>query len=1494
MANADLKTFLEDRLRALDPSIDLDAGSPAQIQFIEPVLTRLGTDPFETSIDTFLTDRFAQEFPDIYAQDPSVVRDVFVKPLIVMLEPFKREIETIKRNQSLVDPSVLSDEDAEAIAANIFEERDSGGFSVGTARVFFPNPTNVQAEITTRFFTADGLNFYPTNPVSITAEEMVFNRSGALYYFDIPVKAEKEGSEYNIDEDSLSGVDGIYGAVRITNPRDFANGASKLDTESFVATAREALTERSLVTRRGATARIRQVFQTDVRAIQVIGARDPEMQRDLLVAASPGHSWIVGLVTMYGKIAYVRSRVIEGEESEAPTAGDDLFVYLNKYDFPGIQQGSRTVRFKVEELLGGPYGLTTDPYQTAYIVRVSGDWPTGLAVTFPAEFDGGFSKKGTIRISSLPDIGEVSLSVPNGEVHVYGHSDVYVRPILQDVDKAILTGLYDKKSFVERTTGATRGGETTEKNRIEDSGFNFANSGAQPGDVLVIETTEDAGSYVIQKVTANYVYLAANLTKTRTNVRYRILKKITIDPFEPKVSRFPFGSLVANDLSTVIGSTLFNLATHDIIAFGAREGDILRVTGGNNPQDYVIKGFDSVLGGKGPIVDRAAVASEGSLSYEVFTLLETVEKPLVRIKEVMLLDSAQQTTGITIPPAEPVACVPTCDFSSARVRASSQRRSGFVLPNLAASALTTYVSAGNTAAPGTGGSVITSDRRYSLGFDTALGTYKPFYTTGDAGSTRDYFEFDFRADAFEGCSYFLAVHEFDDETENFPPIDPKPGECLTLKSGPNKGSYLIKNVVKQKYKLYNPSRTAWVYFIQIYGTFPVDIMREVIEMLNNVANETGGPGIEVTELPISGAVEFPKFFSDLYDSFGLKLQNAFTASGLGAPPPAATLQAVWENITQVDYEWGDPARGIIRSYFLEPVLFTQNTGESGNATVYEFTTETGDVMRFRADPERYTKQELIPARLTVDAELVDYPRDLDASTSGQATFTDTTKPSVFEAGIQAGDILEVHEEVFFHDPTAGNARLNRTAVKTVANGTQITAPDASGNIFTSQMVGNLVFFDQGEDAGGYRVVKFIDGKNLVLDRPLTISTPTILEEGDLDSWGHDGVDNKVVSGTSVTFESYVGKFLTIYGMDYRYQGSYEILGTSSGTTAILNKPNGDFSGSPIMNSELGAYWVITDAPPNVLDLVDNGVVMYGLQAIRMYQMVPEEMVIASVKYDDPTISQLTIPSGLRDGISQPYRIYRKNIRRVSPTEMSDNREGPFVFFDTEVVSLNPQPAANLENESYLTLEEGTYESAGYRHIPDDPNLTYSTKETGTIELPTRLLPTDSEDSADNYLNLLGAPVQITYEKADVVRLLQDFLDSPQDRVTAANMLARHFLPAYVSYDAEYVGGSAASTAAKDIIDYIDTVPVEEPLDVSELEEAIIRRGGNPVTPTKAMVVIHDWDRRAWLEFSENQVGGTETKVPYNGTPRVSYFTPGPDVSGQDDVPAGERINLTKR
>lgn len=1546
MATANIQSFLEDRLRALDPTIDLEAGSPAQIEFIEPVLTYLGTDPFETDIDGFISDRFAQEFPDIFAGDPGAVRDTFIKPLILLLEPFKREIQTIKRNQSIQDPTVLSDEDADAIVANVFDERDPGAFAVGVGRIVFPNPTNIQIEITNRFYTSSGLGFFPTNPVSITAEEMAFNKVGTQYFFDVPVKAESEGGQYNIDVDNLSGIDGVFGYVRVTNLSKFANGSARVDTPTFVASAREALNERSLVTRRGATARLMDVFQTDLRAVQVIGAKDPEMQRDILVALSPGHQWITGLVSLWKNMALVQARTIEGDETDAPVPGDTLYFYLSAATHPGLAQGSRLVRVTVDAVYVGPLAVSA-PYQMMYLVQWSGALPTGVSVANGASFEGGFSKKGNVAIRSMPGVGETNFEAPNGEIHVLGHTDFYVRPILQPTSQTVFEGLSDYLPVIERLTLQTLG-LSAQKNRVDDTGINFQAMGVERGDLLSIETGDDIGIYTIIQIGTTTLLVNADLTNSQNNLRYRVIKRISVDPFEPKIKKFPFGSILANDLQTTIGSTLFQLLSNDVLGFGAAIGDVIRVTDGLVAGDYTITGFDPVLGGQGLIVDRPATASLSSLPYEVYTELSPVERPLVRIKEMTLLDSSQQATGIDIPLADPVGVVPTSSFTSARVRGSSQRLSGFVLPSFRTTAFTTYLSGGPVAAP-------SGDRRYSLGFDTPNGWYFPVQFADGT-----YAELDYRAnptgfgsgDQINPASYFVAISEEQDDAENFPPIDPKAGECLSIRNGPNKGDYVIKSVSKFKHKLTGPSRTVWTYFIQIHGKFPVDVLGQLFDFLNDV-----GGGAAVTQLPVNGSVTFPTFYINLYNSLGAKLNSALTTLGVASPPSSATLQTAVDSLVFASYDWGDPARGVLRTFFQSPTLFSQKTGAA--PTLYSFKTPSGEVLKFRPDVNRYQSQQIVPPRLDADADPLSYPRDIDVvkeltytlrtnlfdlgdritgSTSGavgyvtdfsemgtsgdltlrdvvgafitgetitsdagvpatatagttttinRATLNDESTPSPFLAGVEDGDVLSVHEEIFFH----GTDNSRQTAVQTISGSTQVTAPASSGPIFEAAHVGNLLFIEQGVDRGAYRIIKYIDSQNVLLDQAMTESTPTIIAQGSVDDWGYDG-SNNFIESTGFDFSPHIGKMITIFGVSYNQQGSYVIAAAPmSGIAQVTKSPN--FIGTS--HTETDAVFVITNPSPTPPAMVLNGTTLVAVRPIRMYEASAKEITILGRDASTTARSIYLVASpSIVAGLNQPYRIFRRGLRRITPTEMADRPFGPLVYFDTEVTSFSPHISANIDRLSFLTVDEGTFGSLGYRHKVEDRTLTYSMQEEGFLEISTQILPIGSSDSPENYLNLLGASVQVTYEQSDLVRRVQEFADSAQDRVTSANMLVRHFLPAYVSYDATYVGGSAPSVIAEDIVNYVDNLPVETPLDVSEVQDLIARRGGNLTTPTAVQTLVHDWSRKVWLEFSENELGGLLTKVPYDGTPRVSFFIPGPDVSGQDPLPSGERINLTRQ
>ena len=1493
----ELQSYLENRLRVIMPTIDLDPGSPAQTQFIQPVLAYLGTDPIETDITTFLQDRMSQQFPNLCGDNPSVLTDLFVKPLITFLEPFKREILSIKRNQSLKDPSLLSDDDADALVANVFDSRPAGGYASGIARIFFNNPSSQQVELSSRFFTPDGLNFYPTTPSAISAEEMVFNRSGNFFFMDVNAQAEAVGDNYNIDAGTLSGVVGFNGAVKVSNPWDFTNGLPTLDTPTFCAQAEESLTERSLVTRRGGTAIVNQVFKGSVAGLQVIGATDPEMQRDILGAVGPGHTYLIGKVGFYGSIALILASMVDDEwSSSVPTvqAGDTIFAYLDAADFPSgsLTGSSRLVRVNVEKVLFGPLTNSTPGIVLSYVVQ----WSTLDSHPLPDKtnlsnklLQGGVSSVGTVKISSIPDIGSVTDEVPSQSAHLFGHSDYYVRPDLPVINKTVISSLANDPQIGDFKLQAETLSTVAASNVVTDLNWDYVGAGVEVGDFLTILTGADAGTYTVEDAEDGQLTINASLTTTADGIRYQVTKNIIVNPFDPRIPKLPFGATPCNDLELNIGSNVFTFigSATDLPGYKVTVGDTIRVLSSANAGDYTIV---SIIDGKHVTVDRAVGISSFPLPYEIFTKLSPVNLPLVRIKELMLLDSSQQTTGIAIPPAEPVAIVPRADLTSAQVKGLSQQDSGFVLPDLShlMNPLPNPTNGHRNSSP---------QGRYSTGLDLPTNTYGAMSYADSL--TAD--EFDYRTDMFGRCSYFVAPCEDTSKTENFPPIDPKPGDALTLKSGPNAGSYLIKDVDKVRYKT-SDGRSVWVYLIRIYGEFPVDILGSIVSFLD-YTHATYGPYPTIAKFNyLTTTLAVPGDLAALYYLIVHTLFYSLNDQGL--PVLMSDVSSVVNSMFYTNYEWGDPARGTLRTFLYSPTVFQQNTADNEDPTIFSYTTASGAVLKFRTDPDQYTKQELVPPRLDSDAAQIDYPRDLDASVALTATFDPTIRPTMFNLGIEVGDVLSVLEEVFLHGGTGVTGTDIMSSVATTMNSTVATFVNESASApFTSDMVGNILSIQEGDDKGEYTIVNVLSSTQVTLDRPLSSSTPHVISGGRIQRWGSSGgaflIDN--LNAPTVPFTvGMLNKYITLYGIDSSFQGSFRISDVSGVPGEIgvdrssFTRPWPDLMTTPY---DVG-FWVVTDPLPDgdptqtFHGSQSSGTELIATRPIRIYDEVPTDYPISAITQSS-TVSQVTLGSSVKAGTGQPFRIYRNNVRRVTPTEMSKNIDGPLCYFDTEVVSMGPESSFNILQNSYLTVDDGTYMSVGYVHRVDDFTLSYSTQETGTLVLPTRVLPVNSPDSEENFLSLLGAPIRVTYEYGDVVNRLQSFLSSAQDRVTTANLLARHMLPSYFSYDATYSGGSAPSVIAQDIINYVSNLSVETPVDVSELENLIDQRGGNPVTPTTAIILIYDWDRKMWAEFSENQLGGTTTQVPYHGTPRVTFLSPGPDESGQSPMPSGERINLTQ-
>lgn len=282
MATDDLRNFLEERIQALDPTIDIAPGSPADTEVISPLLSRLGVDPFSTDIRSFLFARIAEEYPDIDASGAgSELADLLIGPAQLLFEPFRREATAVKFSQSLAAPNRITRAEAEALLANSFSGLQDGEFSYGTARVYFAEARLVVVDAYTYVSAPGGLRYFAVTAQEFTAQDMALNIEGGLYYIDFDVEAESEGPAYDIGPHSLIGVSGLAGAIKVDNQLAFSGGVPAQGLPQALDEAETLISERSPNTRGGITRKLLDQF-ADIRAVQPIGFNDPEMQRDII------------------------------------------------------------------------------------------------------------------------------------------------------------------------------------------------------------------------------------------------------------------------------------------------------------------------------------------------------------------------------------------------------------------------------------------------------------------------------------------------------------------------------------------------------------------------------------------------------------------------------------------------------------------------------------------------------------------------------------------------------------------------------------------------------------------------------------------------------------------------------------------------------------------------------------------------------------------------------------------------------------------------------------------------------------------------------------------------------------------------------------------------------------------------------------------------------------------------------------------------------------
>lgn len=1069
----ELRDFMENRLSAFDPSIDLSNNSTAQVQIIEPLLARFGEDPFAIDIPTFLRERLVQEFPDLAADNAGLLEDLFTKPLQLVLEPFKRAIETVNINQSVENASLMSTDEANALGGNFFQSREEGDFASGPVRVYFGAPTTVRITTDKNFTSRSGLNYFPTSSVFIQSSQMLFNREGSLFFVDVAVRAEETGDSYNVAAKEIITLEDVESVVKVANLSAFNTGQPAQSNEEYLDGIPDALTERSLATTRGVVTRVPDVFGTQVRALQVVGGGEEGMNRDILRGTGEGFLHLVGRCSFYGSWVIVGDVVYrdDGVDDDVTIqAGDTLRLILSVAD-----DTSRTVYSAViNSIISVGVGTVTEKHILILdrtlntLVGASSSGAVGVPVV-------SIFKPGFITISGRPGGINDFQTVANDTVHLGGHSDIFVRPS-SDVEKeTVLPNLTDGSPLL-----ALLDVETFADDNLLSTATDLVAAGITFDDAIVIETGAAAGSYKILSVgtpDANTEMRVDSIIEdAETGLRGRVFRNITLDLVEPKVPKVPFTASPVNDLSMAVGSPLFRLNSTDIQAFGAAVGDTVRVLEGPNTGDYLIKSFDPILGGQGPIMDQNAAATTSNVRYEVFTKADGLEFPLVRIKRLEILDSTNQGTGITVPYGDAVDIRPLCDLEGAGTSVRVLTKDLVVFPDASGiwatdGSLLTPVIANAGAAD--------EDARYSQEVVLADGVIRTI--AGGFGSDIVVTEFNVPPFTWNGRNdTILALDTREDPkwTTTLGPGDSHRtsdlaeagvGDSVVILDGPNAGSYTIQD--HRPIDFYTSVGHRKAAIIQLDRELAVDPLKTVMEFIDDA-----GVATAITPNELAGGLEqISAFFNSTYWNAVVSRLAATINDASQMGPGTITTDEAEElllGLVGSGYAVGESAEGTLRVFFQEPVSAKFSFGE--DPTFFQVVGEPEK--QYRISPG------LPEAQIFPQSQVQEPPSEWNRNLVLHADSRDQTYLSSGSAfakrGIRAGDILEYHRA---HNDMPARVNMQSSwlfvtqagsnVVRGIYPTTTAAYPAPNNNVPIEE--GHLFFVDSGPDIGSYTVTGVI-------------------------------------------------------------------------------------------------------------------------------------------------------------------------------------------------------------------------------------------------------------------------------------------------------------------------------------------------------------------------------------------------------------------------------------
>lgn len=1190
---SDLSQFIQSLLESFSPGLDVTEGSPAYTSIVSPLLEKFGEGILSTNVEDFLTNKLKEQFPGMSADSGDAITDILIHATSLYFESYRRELTNIRNSQSLANLNTLSDADADLLAANWLVTRDYGSRASGFIRIEFQRPTTFSPGVDAVASTATGLQFSPAQATTISAAQMLNNiLPNGNYYADVLVRAKDVGVEYNVAERTIRTIIGVPGAVAVYNLYAFTNGRNADSTQSLIRDIiPKAITERSLVTAPGVNARVRDNIP-GIQRTQVIGFKDPEMNRDLIETKTDGDVYGYGAVITFGQQAFIYLF----NQREILSVGDVVRIqYLTSMYVPE-QLPDGPELFEISEILRSTPANIAGETSIKHMVILSGTpYPDNINIfhAIPG------AVVGYIEVMKKPsvvvNVDEKIYTYPSGGIHVGGHTDVYGQPHSDHVASSQITAHLNSISGFGFIVSSEIG-----LNMVRLPLTSVNRSAIIPGNYFCVLSGDFQGNYCIhfvEKIDEDEVYLILDTELGEANladaIPWSIANSIEINIFSPAKILLPFGGIDPT-VDTTVGSRVINTPIN-FTSYGVEPGDTLRILNSDIAGDYKIESLTEDM----LIVEQVISQSQANLSCTVLRKDTGLLKPLTNIDSIKL-DSTSVPYG---------RCLGAEIISLGGSREIVSNYAGYVAPSflwaLSIGELGGVPLFGDTRPNCDYSSLNGNERAYSSNPDTMyecnvfalenllngggseftqefclpkelLQMYAPNNMYVCLGNTS-------YADISDWVGKYLsrrtADGSFEDAASALPdnwrhlieycPIDtnltdpaPVEGGILTINEGLNKGSYVI-NKVWRTYLNFGPANSTHrrlpISILRIDGEFPNNPLGSMASMFDRVHRYDNGL------IDFGDAIRLflaPEQFIEnstyqdrvTFMSQQVTMKMNIQMSTIFSPAKAKEFlrDAIYSN-----YSLGLPAQGTLRAYFENPVYFSFKTFTKSRITHKPEVLQVD--AKYLTITENELNRKLVPITSALTKILRDsekdkrhWSRDLHIANHSNGLLELASDEiilgdSLYKLNLELDgrDLLEILPEIsVIPSPlqVAGTPLEGLGLLKTKRGSPVVTLIRSSNmnNDFRlrEEDIGSLLFIDSGPDIGSYTIVA-VDPSNrtITLDTPLSFTTPNIQAYGTCSLSANNTVlftvahgNDDAVRSSRNFLESDIGKYITLYNL----------------------------------------------------------------------------------------------------------------------------------------------------------------------------------------------------------------------------------------------------------------------------------------------------------------------------------------------------------------------------